>query len=83
MISSPYEIVSLNVQDGVIDCTEAEYTVRGYGGGFSITNNSAFNILTCSSTSTVLHVKTNDGTVPMVVEEGGYEWVPVYSRKLV
>ncbi len=85
MISQPYEIALLNVQDGVQDWTiplVGQWTSSAYGGGFRISAE-PFSILASMSPSTALHVNADDGTVPMVIVEEGYEWVPVYSRKLV
>ena len=92
MISSPYEIVQLNVQDGVEDWTKpmvVHGNLVGHWIGetvFPVTlasgNTLAF-ALDGTVANAALHVNADDGTVPMVVQEGGYEWVPVYSRKLV
>lgn len=76
-----FELVQLNVQDGVEDCTHIEFALAGESLFFE---NHDFRFTVSSlSPQVVLHVNADDGTVPMVIVEEGYEWVPVYSRKLV
>ena len=73
MISSPYEVVKSKVQDGVVDCTLVE--------GILWTSGIGLLFEACSSTIT-LYVDVDKGNIPMVVKENGYEWTPVYTRKL-
>ena len=74
MISSPYEIVKFKVQDGVVDCTPVESVLWTSGIGLLFE--------ACSSTI-ALYVDVDKGNIPMVVKENGYEWTPVYTRKLM
>ncbi len=85
MISSPYEGVSLNVQNGVVDCTDAPTQTLVVGGDNLFVHTGANSTLTFvdPQMETVLHIDVDkDGVVPMVVKEHGYEWTPVYTRKL-
>ncbi len=88
MISSPYEGVSLNVQNGVIDCTGAPTPNLVVGGNsllFVDSGATASPLITIADPQmeTALHIDVDkDGVVPMVVKEHGYEWTPVYTRKL-
>lgn len=87
MICKPYERVSLNTQNGVVDCGNPP-TVSFGGEGNTLflhsTNvgNAAISLADYQQ-GVVLHVDVDkEETVPMIVKECGYEWVPVYSRKM-
>ena len=96
MIGKP-ETVGLNVQDGVIDCTWEGGSTEVGGRLWTWSNNSDpssfsttlntedISLFTLNGTvpSVALHVNADKGCIPMVIVEEGYEWVPVYSRKLV
>jgi len=85
MISQPYERVFLNTQDGVKDCGEAPTYIFGSGGDnlFIATGDTGEMVFLDSQMSTVLRIDVDkEGVVPMVVKEQGYEWTPVYTRKL-
>lgn len=87
MISQPYEKSQIRVQS-IIDCTEAPTVIFGGGGNNLLLVDSGAipsPLITIADPQmeTVLHIDVDrDGVVPMVVREQGYEWVPVYTRKL-
>ena len=85
MITTPFTRVYPNTQDGVVDCGELILTI-GYSNEmlmFSTDGGLPNQILTISNDNVALHVNVDqEGTIPMVVQEQGYEWTPVYTRKL-
>ena len=85
MISEPYERGQVRVQS-IVDCTDAPTQTLAIGGDNLLVNTGVTNhILTIADwgRSTALYVDVDKkGVVPMVVREQGYEWVPVYTRKL-
>ena len=84
MITTPFTRVYPNTQDGVVDCNEPvlTYTSGDVTIGFEPAADTFFFHCT-DSPSVALHVNVDkEGTIPMVVQEQGYEWTPVYTRKL-
>lgn len=85
MISSPYEKSQVRVQS-IEDCTDAPTQTLAIGGDNLFVNTGVTNpTLTIADweRGTALHIDVDkEGVIPMVVREQGYEWVPVYTRKL-
>lgn len=85
MISKPYSRSQINVQR-IVGCTDAPTQTLAIGGDPIIFTTGAMgNVLTIADCeqNTALHIDVDkEGVVPMVVREQGYEWVPVYTRKL-
>lgn len=90
---SKIEAVSLNVQE--IEDVTYQNTCEYDGRTWRWSDNSdptSFNSFLAEGDSfrlestaphIALHVNADKGCTPLVIVEEGYEWVPVYSRKLV
>ena len=70
----------------IVDCTDAPTVSFEDGGDNLFVTTGTTGELTISGDcqqGTALHIDVDkEGVVPMVVREQGYEWVPVYTRKL-
>lgn len=73
MICEPYSRSQINVQR-IVDCADAPTFYAG-------TNNCLY--IQSEVSSVALHIDVDkEGVIPMIVKECGYEWMPVYTRKL-
>ncbi|MDY6957645.1 MAG: hypothetical protein SVK08_00675 [Halobacteriota archaeon] len=89
MIFQPYEVVGLNDGNLIEDCLEGGERIsifvtddEYFNETIGFWNSSCKEIASFGGKQAMLKVNADEGIIPMIVEECGYEWEPVYTRRL-